>query len=380
MPKNTSAAPLDDQPRHTRAVWRSPALWLAVLAAVILHAIVMFADIWWRLPWRLPSKQRPSLMVQLLAPQAPQAPAIPKVAEPTSETAAVAPTPPAISPRADQKPKKKTLQSTPAPLSPSLAPRPSTSPEAIPTAAPTSPAQALSFLQDMQAPESVQLHYQIRVGSRLDNTPISKADGSIQLNWIRQDDAHYQLLWQQDLGGKSTRLESQGQLGETGLSPVRYSEAGTGKSEVATHFVQEKNAIIFSNNRPNARLLPGAQDRISMLMQLGGILAAQSEAQALSTTLEIAVAGSSEMRIWRLRLIGLGPALASTQAGLGEEASGQWLGIEHDPSVDGGQPWEPKIQIWYETHGFLPVRIISTYPNGSVHDAQLQTSKSGSDS
>ena len=356
------------------ALLRSRALWLALVAALLLHSAVLLGGAWWHLPWRLPSQQRSSIMVQLLTPlkppKPPSQPPVQTAAEVEAEAAAAAPQVAPPQPAARQKPAPATASV------PSLIPRPAPSLPPAPTSPPAQTAAAkaveaaedksqLSLLQDMQAPDSVQLQY----GFSAD------AQASASLRWQRQDDGQYQLRWQQTLGGKSSQMQSTGVLGADGLQPLRYSEAGSAKSEVATHFVADKQQIIFSNNSPSAALAVGAQDRVSVLMQLGGILAAQYEAQALSEAIDIPVAGSSQLRMWRWQVLGLQDALPAVKKAMGEDAAAQWLAVRHDPSVDGGAAWEPTITVWYDSHGFLPVRIESRYPSGAVQDAQWRGSQ-----
>lgn len=335
---------------------RSPALWLALLAALALHAVLFFGHAWWHLPWTLHSAQRPSLMVQLLptAAQPPTtAPSAPAPVTPTAPPESTHPqAPPQVEPAAAKPLPEKTAQPSPAaPLAASAAPS-STAPLTLP--------------QDMQAPDSVTLSYRLSTG-----TAAALPGDSAQLRWAKLDESHYELTWEQSLGGKSTRLQSTGQLGGGGLQPERYSESGSDKSEVATHFVRDQGQIIFSNNSPSAALSVGAQDRVSVLMQLGGILAAQPEAQNLSAGIEIPVASSSGARLWQFRVLGLQAAPPAVLAQLGKDIPAEWLALEHDPSRDGGPPWEPTITIWYETQGFLPMRIQSRYANGQVQDAQF---------
>ena len=370
MPKILLEKPnLADAPTPwLRALLCSRALWLALLAALLLHSAVLLGGAWWQLPWRLPSQQRPSIMVQLLVPlKPPKPPSLPPVqtaAEVEAEAETTAATPQAAPPQAAARAK-------PAPATasiPSLPPAPTSPPAQTAAAKAVEAAEdksQLSLLQDMQAPDSVQLQY----GFSAD------AQASASLRWQRQDDGQYQLRWQQTLGGKSSQMQSTGVLGADGLQPLRYSEAGSAKSEVATHFVADKQQIIFSNNSPSAALAVGAQDRVSVLMQLGGILAAQYEAQALSEAIDIPVAGSSQLRMWRWQVLGLQDALPAVKKAMGEDAAAQWLAVRHDPSVDGGAAWEPTITVWYDSHGFLPVRIESRYPSGAVQDAQWRGSQ-----
>lgn len=346
-----------------RALLRSRALWLALVAALLLHSAVLLGGAWWQLPWRLPSKQRPSIMVQLLtSPKPPSLPPVQTAAEVEAEAAAATPQTAPPPPAARAKPAPATASIPSLPPAPTSPPAQTAAAKAVEAAEDKS---QLSLLQDMQAPDSVQLQY----GFSAD------AQASASLRWQRQDDGQYQLRWQQTLGGKSSQMQSTGVLGADGLQPLRYSEAGSAKSEVATHFVADKQQIIFSNNSPSAALAVGAQDRVSVLMQLGGILAAQYEAQALSEAIDIPVAGSSQLRMWRWQVLGLQDALPAVKKAMGEDAAAQWLAVRHDPSVDGGAAWEPTITVWYDSHGFLPVRIESRYPSGAVQDAQWRGSQ-----
>jgi hypothetical protein len=223
----------------------------------------------------------------------------------------------------------------------------------------------------MQAPDSATLAYEVHGGSAAGDTSASAPIGRAQLRWKKHDDGHYLLTWDLAAAGKTAWQQSAGVLGAMGLQPERYSETGSGKSEVATHFVGSTGQIVFSNNSPSAKLTPGVQDRLSVLMQLGGILAAQLESQTLSPVIQIPVANSSQSRVWQFRVLGLQAALPAVRAKLGADASKQWLAVTHDPSGDGGKPWEPTITVWYDTKGFLPVRIWTQYPDGQAQDAQM---------
>lgn len=350
---------------------RSRAVWLALLAALVLHSAVLLGAAQWHWPWQLPDQRRPSIMVQLLEPPKSTSPASPADAPQAPESAPAAPDLPMPPKAASATQEKKLKQNKPTPAAvPTTAPAAPQPPAAAPQAAEKS---QLSLMQDMQAPDSVELQYQL-LGKNAEGSSGNNS-GTASLRWEKQENAHYQLLWQQRLAGKSSQMQSTGVLGAAGLAPLRYSESGSGKSEVATHFVADKGQIIFSNNSPSALRPAGVQDRISVLIQLGGILAAQYEAQALSEAIDTPVASASQMRVWRWQVLGLQPALPVVQKTLGEDANARWLAVRHDPSLDGGQAWEPTITVWYDSNGFLPMRIESRYPNGQVLDAQLAGSR-----
>jgi hypothetical protein len=95
----------------------------------------------------------------------------------------------------------------------------------------------------------------------------------------RQVTGRAELTWQHDGRRYEARLESDGEglprrsqqsaglITPQGLAPERFSER-TRHQEVA-HFEREAERLVFSVNRPPAVLLPGAQDRLSLLLQLG---------------------------------------------------------------------------------------------------------------
>jgi len=65
---------------------------------------------------------------------------------------------------------------------------------------------------------------------------------------------------------------SSGQLTPAGLAPTRFSDKS--RAEQAAHFERAKGRISFSGNTPDVALLPGAQDRLSVVLQLAALLAA----------------------------------------------------------------------------------------------------------
>ena len=114
--------------------------------------------------------------------------------------------------------------------------------------------------------------------------------GSIRLKYNvlgTKDNLNYsaraEMLWLQDGSTYEARLEvsafligsrtrtSTGRLGTEGLLPTRFSDKF--RSEVAAHFEREKGKVSFSANTPDAPLLQGMQDQLSVFVQIGAMLA-----------------------------------------------------------------------------------------------------------
>ncbi|MEI6197677.1 MAG: hypothetical protein WCS42_25465, partial [Verrucomicrobiota bacterium] len=70
-----------------------------------------------------------------------------------------------------------------------------------------------------------------------------------------------------------------------GLEPTRFGDKV--RSEVAAHFDREKNKVTFSANTPDVPLLPGAQDQLSILLQLAAMLGAEPHRFPQGTTLPV---------------------------------------------------------------------------------------------
>jgi hypothetical protein len=117
-----------------------------------------------------------------------------------------------------------------------------------------------------------------------------------------------ELVWLQDGSRYDGRLtlkavfftllnwHSTGKIGPSGIEPERYSESR--KAEVASHFVRDQGQIIFSNNAPPVPLQPGAQDRMSVMMQLGGLLAARPERYPAGTRISVQTVGVRDADVW----------------------------------------------------------------------------------
>src|ERR1035437_10214419 len=114
-----------------------------------------------------------------------------------------------------------------------------------------------------------------------------KLPGSVRLKYqVEANKFPYslsaELLWQQagttynarlafNAFGQTRVQTSRGLIGAHGLEPIRFSDKY--RSEVAAHFVREQGKVTFSANTPDVPLLIGAQDRLSILIQLAGMVA-----------------------------------------------------------------------------------------------------------
>lgn len=179
-----------------------------------------------------------------------------------------------------------------------------------------------------------------------------------------------ELLWATDQKTYHARLEmrhfllgsrvqtSTGSVGPQGLEPTRFGDKV--KSEVAAHFVRDKGKISFSANTPDAPLLAGAQDQLSVLIQVAGLVAAQGERLGSGAVFPFQAVGPRSAETWKFTVAGIENL---TLPGGAVQALRLW----RDPVGE----YDPKLEIWLApAQGYLPVRIRLTQRNGDFVDQQ----------
>lgn len=183
-----------------------------------------------------------------------------------------------------------------------------------------------------------------------------------------------ELLWQHDgtaynaqlafnAFGQSRVQTSQGDVGSQGLSPTRFSDKY--RAELAAHFNRELGKITFSANTPDASLLAGAQDRLSVLVQLATLIASDPGGYPQATTITLQTAGPREASPW------LFTVQAPEQLKLpgGEQTT---LKLVRLPRRD----YDQKVEVWLAPAlDYLPARIRITEHNGDYIDQQWLASE-----
>ncbi|MDD2925990.1 DUF3108 domain-containing protein [Rhodoferax sp.] len=158
--------------------------------------------------------------------------------------------------------------------------------------------------------------------------------------------------------GQSRSQTSRGQITDVGLAPERFSDKY--RSEVAAHFNYTQGKVTFSANTPDAPLLVGAQDRLSVLLQLGALVASEPERYGPGTTLTVQTVGPRDADLWLFTFEG-----SETLELPGGTLQG--LKLVRNPR----QPYDQKVEVWLAPQlGYLPARIRITETNGDSIDQQ----------
>jgi len=124
--------------------------------------------------------------------------------------------------------------------------------------------------------------------------------GNAELDWAPQPDARYALQLQGWIAGVSM-LDwlSQGQLDAAGIAPERFALRRRGRDAHAANFQREAGKITFSGPTHELPLLPGAQDRLSWLLQLPAIVAAAPERFVAGASVVLFVSGArGDADVW----------------------------------------------------------------------------------
>ena len=181
-----------------------------------------------------------------------------------------------------------------------------------------------------------------------------------ELMW-QQDGRQYQARYEIGMPLLGSRVQtSQGQLGIEGLLPQRFGDKV--RSEQAAHFERDKGLISFSANTPSATLEPGAQDRLSLFMQLASLLAGAPQRYPTGAQITLQTVSAREAEPWTFRVDGLQTLelpFGTTQA----------IRLTRLPR----QPYDQQVDLWFApSRGYLPVRLRVTHPNGDVADQVLR--------
>lgn len=152
---------------------------------------------------------------------------------------------------------------------------------------------------------------------------------------------------------------SVGHIGVLGLMPDRFGERQ--RDEAATHFDYVGQRVRFSRNRPDAALLPGTQDRLSVILQLAALMQARPSDFETGREVGVPVASSREVEDWRWQ-VGALETVALAKGNMTARHLKRLALHERDNTVE---LWmAPSLQ-------HLPVRIRITQRNGDWLDQRL---------
>lgn len=181
-----------------------------------------------------------------------------------------------------------------------------------------------------------------------------------QLDWLQDGQTYDAKMVVSALFLGSRSMTSSGRITADGLAPTRFLDKS--RSERAAHFQADKGKISFSANTPDAPWLRGAQDRLSVFLQLGSLLAGAPASYPVGSSVSLYTAGPRDADTWTFTV----ESEESLRLPAGEAAT---LKLTRKPQRD----YDQTVEIWFApAMDYLPVRSRITQQNGDFIDQQLR--------
>jgi hypothetical protein len=353
---------------------------VAVLAAHVALLWGMSGSLDWRLPTTEKMRVEP-LQTRWIPPEALPAPAVAAPTKPRTRLAtlplAPAPAKPVLAEAAGEQPSEalepKETQAAPSPRSES-----EKSTEPPPEVTPTTPTAetalstdpALSAVPAPQTPPAA--------STALPPIPLGALPPSVLLSYRMTGQekgmnyyANGELRWQHNEAAYALSLSvkaflvgtrhwrSVGEITEAGLAPRRFSDSW--RNERAAHFDRAHQRVVFSNNAPSTQLGAGAQDQISLYVQLAAAMAGAPQRFEPGTRLQIQTVTTNDALPW---LLTLGPTETFQLNGLAVTTV-KWV-------CQPRNRFDATVEFWVSAqHAWMPVRIRITQVSGSFIDLML---------
>ena len=183
------------------------------------------------------------------------------------------------------------------------------------------------------------------------------------LKWQTQSTASTPKAYEAELRVKAFLMGSRvwrsvGMMTENGLAPLRYSDSWRG--ERAAHFEAAQQKISFSGNTPSVELQSGAQDQVSLFIQMAATVSAKNF--KLGSELNVQTATARDAVNWTL----------TYKSNDSIEVSGNRLETQRWVCLPRGK-FDSQIEMWLsQAHSGMPVRIKITQVSGNFIDMEMR--------
>jgi len=246
----------------------------------------------------------------------------------------------------------------PVPEAPSMAAETS-----LPTAQATPPVSNALTAKTGDFPPNIQINYKL-VGQ--ERGFLYHASGSLKWQVQVANDIGTPRAYEAELQVRAFLVgnrvwRSTGSLTDKGLAPLRYADRWRG--ERAAHFETENQKISFSGNMPSANLEAGAQDQVSLLIQMAAAVTAKNYQPGSQLIVQTATARDAVN--WTLTFKSIeGVALDGKQL-----ETQRWVCLPRGK-------YDSQIELWLSpAHGGLPLRIKISQVNGNFIDMEMRNTE-----
>ena len=207
-------------------------------------------------------------------------------------------------------------------------------------------------------PPNIQINYKL-TGQERGLT--YHASGS--LRWQTQSTPNTPKAYEAELRVKAFLVGSRvwrsvGTMTENGLAPLRYSDSWRG--ERAAHFEVDQKKISFSSNSPSVAMQSGAQDQVSLFIQMAAAVSAKNF--KLGSDLNVQTATARDAVNWALTF----KSEDLIEVDGKQQVTQRWVCLPRGK-------FDSQIEMWLsQSHGGLPVRIKISQANGSFIDMEMR--------
>ncbi|HJV59957.1 MAG TPA: DUF3108 domain-containing protein [Albitalea sp.] len=204
-------------------------------------------------------------------------------------------------------------------------------------------------------PPAMTLHYDLRRGF---------FSGSGDLKWKPADHGYEARLEGSVAGLQVITQVSRGNLDEHGLAPLRYTDQRLRRTPNAANFQRDKGKITYSGPQVEYPLVPGAQDRLSWMIQIAGVLNAAPELAAPGGRITFFVTGArGDADVWVFRYVGTEDLRAD---------GGQVRAVKF--TREPRSPYDRMVEVWLAPQRHhLPVRArLTAEAGGEVFELLLR--------
>jgi Protein of unknown function (DUF3108) len=193
--------------------------------------------------------------------------------------------------------------------------------------------------------------------------------GSGELQW-RMADGGYQLSLEGRLAGLAVlRQISQGRIDDAGLAPLRFTDQRRRGGVQAANFQRKSDTsegkVTFSGPATEYPLLPGTQDRLSWMLQLAAVAAAEPERLAPGGKVVLYVVGArGDADVWVFRFVDF----EVIEMPEGPVRTAKF-------SRDARRLYDSSVDAWLDpARHHLPVKArLGTSPDGDAFELLLQS-------
>jgi hypothetical protein len=171
--------------------------------------------------------------------------------------------------------------------------------------------------------------------------------GSGDLTW-RPDGDHYELKLEGRVAGLNVLTQiSSGGFDAAGVAPLRFTDQRWRRGTKAANFQRAAGKITFSGASAEFALHEGTQDRLSWMVQLGAIVAAEPHQRGVGAKVVMVVTGANgDASVWTFDCTAIEPV----ETGAGAVNA---LKFMREPR----EPYDTQVQVWIDpARHYLPVR------------------------